>query len=158
MLVGEKNPQPSMPIPGICITGDMRRTRFSILALVMVMSLPFITTVHLVGCGEDYELDYGQPAAQFLAKDLPSKAKSYIGKKITVKGTVARVDTSNPTSSWVFLKGGIECNLGRFKAMANSCKVGDTVFIDGFLRRCDDGDILIEPALQRDPTADFNPH
>ena len=83
------------------------------------------------------------------------KAKTYVGKKITVKGTVTRVDISDPNSSRIYLKEGIVCNLGTFKAMATSCKIGDTVFVDGFLKRCDDGDILIEPALLRDPAAKF---
>ena len=133
----------------------MRRIRYSILVLAMVMLSPLIAVVLLVGCGKGYELDYGQPAAQFLAIDVPSKAKSYVGEKITVKGTVTRVDISNPTSSKIYLKEGIECNLGGFRAMATSCKIGDTVFVDGFLKRCDDGDILIEPALLRDPTEKF---
>ena len=122
---------------------------------VLQVALPLIAAVLLVGCGKGYELDYGQPTAQFLAKDLPLKAKTYVGKKITVKGTVTRVDISDPNSSRIYLKEGIECNLGTFKAMATSCKIGDTVFVDGFLKRCDDGDILIEPALLRDPTANF---
>jgi hypothetical protein len=108
-----------------------------------------------VGCGKGYELDYGQPTAQFLAKDLPLKAKTHVGEKITVKGTVTRVDISDPNTSRIYLKEGIECNLGKFKAMATSCKIGDIVFVDGFLKRCNDGDILIEPALLRDPTATF---
>ena len=122
---------------------------------VLLVALPLIAAVLLVGCGKGYELDYGQPTAQFLAKDLPLKAKTYVGEKITVKGTVTRVDISDPNSSRIYLKEGIECNLGTFKAMATSCKIGDTVFVDGFLKRCDDGDILIEPALLRDPTAKF---
>jgi hypothetical protein len=114
-----------------------------------------MAAVLLVGCGKGCALDYGQPAAQFLAKDLPLKANTYVGKKITVKGIVTRVDISDPNTSRIYLKEGIECNLGKFKAMATSCKIGDTVFVDGFLKRCDQGDILIEPALLRDPTAKF---
>ena len=138
----------------------MKRMVFGVLVInklrgVLQVALPLIAAVLLVGCGKGYELDYGQPTAQFLAKDLPLKAKTYVGKKITVKGTVTRVDISDPNSSRIYLKEGIECNLGTFKAMATSCKIGDTVFVDGFLKRCDDGDILIEPALLRDPTANF---
>ena len=143
--------------------GDMKRMVFRVFVMnklrgVLQVALPFIAAVILVGCGKDHELDYGQPAAQFSAKDLPSKAKPYVGKKITVKGTVTRVDTSNQNSSRIYLEKGIECHLGRFKAMAASCQIGDTVFVDGFLKRCDDGDVLIEPALLRDPTAKFIAH
>jgi len=136
-----------VPIAGVVVITKLRG--------VLQVALPLIAAVLLVGCGKGYELDYGQPTAQFLAKDLPLKAKTYVGKKITVKGTVTRVDISDPNSSRIYLKEGIECNLGTFKAMATSCKIGDTVFVDGFLKRCDDGDILIEPALLRDPTAEF---
>ena len=76
-------------------------------------------------------------------------------KKITIKGIVTKVNISNPNSSRIHLKEGIECNLGKFKAMATSCKIGETVYVDGFLKRCDDGDILMEPALLRDPTGKF---
>ncbi len=41
--------------------------------------------------------------------------------------------------------------------MAKENKVGETAYVDGFLRRCEPGDILIEPALSRDPTAPFTP-
>ena len=138
----------------------MKRMVFGVFVInklrgVLQVTIPLIAAVLLVGCGKGYELDYGQPTAQFLAKDLPSKAKSYLGEKITVKGTVTRVDISNPSSSRIYLKEGIECNLGSFKAMATSCKIGDTVFVDGLLKRCDAGDILIEPAMLRDPNAKF---
>jgi hypothetical protein len=53
--------------------------------------------------------------------------------------------------------GGIRCNLGKFKAMAEDSKVGDTVYVDGFLKHCDKGDVLIEPGMLRDPTAPFSP-
>ncbi len=43
------------------------------------------------------------------------------------------------------------------RQMAESAKVGETVYVDGFLKRCDDGDVLIDPAVLRDPTAPFTP-
>jgi hypothetical protein len=109
------------------------------------------------GCGKGWQMDYGKPAAQFLQEDVASKGKALLGKKITVKGTVTKVDVSAPNSAQIQLTGGIECNLGEFKAMAESCKIGDTVYVDGFLKRCEEGDILIDPAMLRDPTAPFSP-
>lgn len=109
------------------------------------------------GCGKGWQMDYGKPEAQFLQADLASQGKPFIGKKITVKGTVAKIDVSDPKSSWLHLAHGIQCDLGKFKAMAESCKVGDTVYVDGFLIRCEEGDILIGPAMLRDPTAPFSP-
>jgi len=109
------------------------------------------------GCGKGWQMDYGKPAAQFLQTDLAAKGEAFVGKKITVKGTVAKVDVGDPESAWVHLAGGIKCDLGKFQAMAESCKIGDTVYVDGFLKRCEEGDILIDPAMLRDPTAPFSP-
>jgi hypothetical protein len=41
--------------------------------------------------------------------------------------------------------------------MAEGYTVGKTVFIDGFLARCEPGDIELEPAVVRDPKAEFHP-
>ena len=113
----------------------------------------------LVGCSRGWILDYHEPAEQFLAKDVTTKAKPYVGRhlKITIKGIVSKVDVSNPDSSMIYLKNGIECNLGKWSRMASSCKIGEVVFIDGFLKRCDEDKVLLEPAILRDPTAKFTP-
>ena len=111
----------------------------------------------LGGCGKGWQMDYGKPAAQFHQKDLVSGGKEFIGKKITVKGTVAKVDLSDPEDAWVHLEGGIRCHFGKMRAMAESCKVDDTVYIDGFLKQCKPGDVLIDPAMLRDPAAPFSP-
>ena len=119
--------------------------------------LTTIAAVVLVGCGKGYVLEYGQPAAQFLAKDVAAKAKAYKNKKVTIKGTVTRVDITNPNSPRIYLKEGIECNFGRLKLMASRCKVGDTVYVDGILNISDQGNIFLDPAVKRDPTAKFIP-
>ena len=118
-----------------------------------------IAALVLVGCYKGWILDYHEPAEQFLAKDVAIKAKSYVGRhlKITIKGIVSKVDVSNPNSSMIYLKDGIECNLGKWSRMASSCKVGEVVYIDGFLKHCDEDKVLLEPALLRDPTAEFIP-
>ncbi len=117
-----------------------------------------LTFTSLVGgCGKGWQMDYGEPAAQFLQEDIASKGKEYVGKKITVKGTVTKVDVSDPNAAWIHLTGGIECNLGKFKAMAESEPIGATVYVDGFLKRCQKGDVLLDPAMLRDPTAPFSP-
>ena len=114
-----------------------------------------IVAVLLVGCGS-WELDYGHPTAQFLQEDSASKGKAFVGKHITVKGTVTKVDISNPMSARIHLMGGIECNFGKFKVMAGSCKIGDTVFVGGFLKRSEKGDILMNPAILKDPSPEMN--
>ena len=118
-----------------------------------------IVAVLLVGCSRGWILDYHEPAEQFLAKDVATKAKPYVGRhvKITIKGIVSKVDVSNPNSSMIYLKDGIECNLVKWSRMASSCKIGEVVFIDGFLKRCDEDKVLLEPAILRDPTAKFIP-
>lgn len=102
-------------------------------------------------------MDYGEPAAQFHSADLVAKGTGFIGKKITVKGTVDRIDTSTPESSWVYLEGGIRCHFREFSAMAQSYGEGQTIYVDGFLRNCETGDVLLDPAMGRDPTASFEP-
>jgi len=109
----------------------------------------------LVGC-DGWKLDYGKPAAQFLEKDLSAMGKAYIGEKITVKGKVSKV-LIHPVPAKVFLDSGIECNLGKFTRMAESCKVGDEIFVDGILKRLGRGEALLDPAVLRDPDADFVP-
>ena len=121
--------------------------------------LTTIAAVVLVGCSKGWILDYHEPAEQFLAKDVATKAKRYVGRhlKITIKEIVSKVDVSNPNSSMIYLKDGIECNLRKWSRMASSCKVGEVVYIDGFLKHCDDNKVLLEPAILRDPTAKFIP-
>ena len=97
------------------------------------------------------------PAVQFLSADLAAQGEPFVGKKITVQGTVTKIDTSDPQSAWIYLDNGVRCNLGKFQAMAAESSVGDTVSVDGFLISCEDGDVLLEPAMLRDPTAPFSP-
>ena len=113
----------------------------------------------LVGCSKGWILDYHEPAEQFLAKDVATQAKPYVGRhlKITIKGIVSKVDVSNPDSLRIYLKNGIEGNLGKWSIIPSSPKVGEVVYIDGFLKRCDEDKVLLEPATLRDPTSKFSP-
>ena len=115
----------------------------------------FLAMMFLVGC-EGWKLDYGKPVAQFLEKDLSAMGKAYLGKKITVKGKVSKV-LIHPVQAKVFLESGIECDLGKFTRMAENCKVGDEIFVDGILKRLEKGEALLDPAVLRDPNADFVP-
>ena len=108
------------------------------------------------GCGKGWQMDYGQPAAQFLQADVAANGRAFVGKKITVKGTVTRIDVSNPKTTRIHLAGGIVCNFGA-KTMAETFKPGDTIYVDGFLTRCESEDVVIDPAMSRDPTAPFTP-
>lgn len=123
----------------------------------MTMSLALVIATLASGCSEGWRMDYGEPAAQFLQADLATRGRAFVGEKITVMGTVTEVDISAPDAARVYLEGGIQCDLGKLTAMAERCEIGDTVYIDGFLKRCEEGNILIAPAMLRDPTAPFSP-
>ena len=108
------------------------------------------------GC-QGLNMDYGKPAAQFLEEDVAELGKNYLRKKITIKGVVTRVDVSPPKDVSIFLGHGIECDLGDVVNAAKHFSIGKTVYMDGILRKCDPGTILLEPVLERDPKAPFNP-
>lgn len=122
---------------------------------ICLLIIPLTAFGGILSC-KGWQMDYGKPAAQFQQENLLEKGKPFIGRKITVKGKVARVDTSDPKTAWVYLEGGIRCNFGKLDLMAKGNKVGKTVHVDGFLRRCEPGDILINPAMNRDPGAPFS--
>jgi len=131
----------------------MTKSLGKVCAVTLTMMVSFLA----LGCGKGWEMDYGKPAAQFLQQDVAEKGRAFIGQKVTVKGTVTALDVSKPGSAWVYLEHGIKCNFGSMKAMAEQYKVGDTLYVDGFLERCDPGDVLLEPAMGRDATAPFSP-
>ena len=110
-----------------------------------------------IGCGQGWTMDYGDPAAQFLSSVDAEKVQQYAGKKVSIKGFVASVDTTDPQNVWVDLDHGIRCNFGNFKEMAIQHAVGDEVIIDGVLRIGDDVGLILDPALSRDMTAPFWP-
>ncbi len=109
------------------------------------------------GCGSGWKLDYWDPAAQFLEADVAASGKAYLGQKITVKGAVTRIDQSDPECTKLYLGNGVCCDFRHVRASAVGYKSGDTVYVDGMLRRCAEGDVLLAPAMLRDPTAPFEP-
>ena len=102
-------------------------------------------------------MDYGEPAAQFLSANVTMHGAKYLGEKVTIQGVVTEVMPNQPDGAWICLDHGIRCNLGEFRAMANEVSVDETVLVDGILRQCNPDDILLDPALLRDPTAPFTP-
>lgn len=123
--------------------------RFTLFSLFLLFSF-------FSGC-TGLKLDYGDPAAQFVEEDVATKGKDFLSKIITVKGTVTKVDVSDPKAAKVFLQHGIQCNLGKLTRMAESCQVGETVYVDGKLTVCEEGNIILDPASKRDPNAKFEP-
>ena len=130
------------------------RTRLRPRLFIAVLALSTAASV-LASCGKSWRTDYGAPAAQFEAKDVLAKGAPFIGKKVTVKGTVARADLTRPGAATVYLTDGIICNFGRMEAMAKSVTSGQTVFIDGILAKCEPGGVVIDPAILRDPSAPY---
>ena len=125
--------------------------RSFLLHLCLLLSFCFLS-----GCS-GWKTDYGKPVAQFVEEDVVTKGKEFLNKKITVKGMVTKVDISDPESAKVFLQYGIECNLGKLTKMAESSKIGEAVYVDGLLKACEEGKVILDPAVLRDPNAKFDP-
>ena len=106
-------------------------------------------------------MDYGKPAAQFYAADLGALGEPFIGKEITVTGTVTGHETTKEGKSVVILNGTIRCmrklSTQYTENYRRRYKVGKTVFFDGFLRECEPDRVVINPSSGRDPSASFHP-
>lgn len=101
--------------------------------------------------------DYGNPTFQYEAVDVAKLAGKALNKKITVRGEVTKVDVTNPKHCLVTMKPGITFDFLNFQAAAEACKLGETVYIDGILKRHDTKQILLAPSFTRDPNAPFTP-
>ncbi|MCH2063045.1 MAG: hypothetical protein MK194_04915 [Roseibacillus sp.] len=110
----------------------------------------------LGGC-RGWTMDYGNPAAQFEALDAATFGAGYLGRKVSVRGEVSAVDTSDPARCTVRLQHGVVANFGKFKAAAEACPVGEIVHLDGIVRAVDASSITLDPAFGRDPQAPFDP-
>ena len=102
-------------------------------------------------------MDYGRPAAQFEARDAIALAPDYLRKKVTVRGRVSAVDTSDPERCVLKLDHGVTAHFGKFKRAAESYKVGEIVPLDGIVKAVDPSGITLHPAFGRDPQAPFTP-
>ena len=123
------------------------------IALFFIVTAALFTLTSCFWTG--WQMDYGKPAAQFYAADLGALGKPFIGKKITVKGTVTGHETTKEGDFVVILNGTIRCiNPSLYQ---KSKAVGKTVFFDGFLRECEPGRVIINPSAGRDPSARFHP-
>ena len=110
----------------------------------------------LGGC-RGWTMDYGNPAAQFEARDAITLAPDYLRKKVSVRGRVSAVDTSDPEHCVVKLDHGVTAHFGTFKAAAEACTVGTVVHLDGIVRAVDASGVTLAPAFGRDPQAPFDP-
>jgi hypothetical protein len=108
------------------------------------------------GCGKGWQMDYGKPAAQFYAYDVARMGKPFIGKKITVKGEVLHVE-NREDGNHIYLNHNIHCVFPIWHLGEDNLKAGDEIFVDGFLEKCTEGNIELNPALGRDSAASFKP-
>ncbi|RCL36904.1 MAG: hypothetical protein DBX00_06050, partial [Verrucomicrobia bacterium] len=76
-------------------------------------------------------MDYGRPAAQFEARNAIALAPDYLKKKVTVRGRVSSVDTSDPERCVVKLDHGVTAHFGKWKAAAEQYKVGEVIHLSG---------------------------
>lgn len=111
----------------------------------------------LAGACSGWTMDYGTPAAQFEARDAAALAAGHLGEKVSVRGEVLAVDTSDPNACVVTLEHGVTALFGRQRAMAADYAAGDTAYIDGIVRSAAGGALVLEPAMGRDPEASFGP-
>ena len=119
-----------------------------------------ITTLILAGlassCTKGWQLDYGKPAAQFHAHNVASKGKPFIGKMITVKGKVLRVQDRDD-GNHIYLEHNIHCLFPTWHWGEDTLKLGDEIYVDGFLERCIEGEVQLNPAIKRGSKAPFTP-
>ena len=130
---------------------------FAAQAFITALAMVSMLTIAVVGCGQGFQLDYGEAAAHFNEDKVMEKGEPYLGQKIVVKGVVLKHDVTDPENCKVYLGHSICCNFGDLNRMAEGCTEGDTVFVMGILKRCETGNILLEPAMKRDPKAEFRP-
>ena len=101
-------------------------------------------------------MDYGRPAAQFEARNAIALAPDYLKKKVTVRGRVSSVDTSDPERCVVKLDHGVTAHFGKWKAAAEQYKVGEVIHLSGIVEAVHPSEITLDPAFGRDPKAPFD--
>ena len=123
--------------------------------------LAFVFGVIFTGSGcrfiKAWKMDYGSAKAHIEESNLAERGKEFVGKKVVVRGVVKQVDFSKEKNPKIILSYGTECHFGEMKAMAEAIKVGDSVMISGILVEGKDEKLFLNPAMNRDPKAPFNP-
>lgn len=127
------------------------RSISSLACVILCACLPIIG-----GCN-GWALDYGTPAAQFEARDAATFAPDYLGKLISVRGTVQAVDTSDPSNCIVKLRNGVTAKFEDFKVQANMCEVDKVAYIGGIVASVTPDGVTLKSCVNRDPTAPFAP-
>ena len=105
---------------------------------------------------QNWQLDYGKPAAQFHAHDVARNGKPFIGKMITVKGKLLHVQDRDD-GNHIYLDHNIHCVFPTWHWGEDNLKPGDEIYVDGFLERCIEADVQLNPAIRRGSKAPFTP-
>ncbi len=133
------------------------------LRLLLICLLGIVGIISLNGC-KGWILDYGKVAAQFTSSTIEESGQPYIGRKVTVKGTVTKHEFNNATGKLTMvLDDKIRCvsygtrNEDDLLSLAAFYEVGKVVYFDGFLVKCEPGKVLLDPVSGRDPKAPFKP-
>jgi|TARA_B110000196_G_C21043958_1_gene613892 hypothetical protein len=114
------------------------------------------------GCGNGWKLEYGEIAAPFTSSSITGKGNPYLGKKVTVKGKVTRRSLDKESGKLTMvLDDKVHCvwygirNDDDILLTAEDYQVGEIVYFDGFLTKCEPGKVVLDPVHSRDPTAPF---
>lgn len=108
------------------------------------------------GC-QGWVMDYGEPAAQFEATDAAAAARDYLRKKVSVRGVICSVDTTDPSRCFVELEGGVAAIFASWAKLGDTYRVGEVAYLDGIVEGVAPGQVTLEPAMGRDPLAPFDP-
>ena len=111
------------------------------------------------------ELEYGNVHAQFEASTIAELGKPFLGKKVTVRGTITERSLEESTGKITMVLDdqvyGIWYGNDRTKddvlLTVESYQVGKVVYLDGILLSCEPGKVVLDPVHGRDPTAPFDP-
>ena len=132
----------------------MRPRRNSLFAAATIALTCFLLTCS--SC-QGWVMDYGEPAAQFEATDAAAAARDYLRQKVSVRGVVVSVDTAALPRCVVELEGGVTAVFRGGQVHDDWCRVGEVAYLDGIVARAAPGEVVLQPAVGRDPMASFDP-
>ena len=102
-------------------------------------------------------MDYGDPAAQFDAREAVAVATDYLGEKVSVRGVVRTVNAASPDQYIVTIEGGVEAVFKGAARRDDLWEIGEVAYVDGIVAVATSTGVVLSPAMMRDPTASFDP-
>ena len=104
-----------------------------------------------------WTMDYGDPAAQFDAREAVAVATDYLGEKVSVRGVVRTVNAASPDQYIVTIEGGVEAVFKGAARRDDLWEIGEVAYVDGIVAVATSTGVVLSPAMMRDPTASFDP-